>query len=172
MNVSIEPVKSTELSQLVEVSHQTFYDTFHQQNSEEDMQLFLKTSFSEPVLAQEILVPGNYFFFARIEGYLAGYLKLSTLNKGTLEAGALEISRIYVVKEKIGAGVGKALLTFAISFALNYHKTVLYLGVWEHNRKAISFYQNFGFKKIGEEKFLVGNDVQNDWVMSKRLMEG
>jgi ribosomal protein S18 acetylase RimI-like enzyme len=96
-------------------------------------------------------------------------LKLSTAPSSELDGAVLEISRIYVVKEKIGTGVGKALLEFAISFAQQCNKELVYLGVWEHNKKAIDFYERFGFTKFGEHIFMVGNDPQTDWLFKKNL---
>jgi diamine N-acetyltransferase len=81
----------------------------------------------------------------------------------------LEISRIYVVKEKLGLGVGKALMEFAISFAKDLNKKAICLGVWEHNERAIRFYKSFGFEKFDEHIFMVGNDAQTDWLMKMEL---
>ncbi|HSU51405.1 MAG TPA: GNAT family N-acetyltransferase, partial [Segetibacter sp.] len=59
------------------------------------------------------------------------------------------------------------LMEFAISFAVSNQKTVIFLGVWEHNKKAISFYEKLGFKKFGEHLFMLGKDAQTDWLMKK-----
>ena len=66
MNVKIEPVHTTELPLLGEISRQTFYDTFHDQNTEEDLRLFLETKFSDSALGNEMEQADNYFFFALI----------------------------------------------------------------------------------------------------------
>ena len=46
---------------------------------------------------------------------------------------------------------------------------VCWLGVWEENHRAISFYQKFGFEKIGVKEFLVGSVVDRDWILELRL---
>jgi ribosomal protein S18 acetylase RimI-like enzyme len=46
-------------------------------------------------------------------------------------------------------------------------KTLVWLGVWEFNPRAIKFYTRYGFKKVGVHPFVLGNDVQNDWLMAK-----
>lgn len=82
---------------------------------------------------------------------------------------ALEIARLYVLKDKIGTGVGKGLMISSIDIAKQKSKQVIWLGVWEKNARAIDFYTKWGFEKFGEQEFLLGNDLQNDWLMKKEL---
>ncbi len=170
MEIKIEPVKNNEVHILADISAKSFYDTFYQQNSEEDMRLCLKENFTIDTLTNELRQPLNYFFFAKVKDGIAGYLKLS-VSQVPHETDALEIARIYVAKEKIGSGIGKSLMDFAFSFARQYNKKMIWLGVWEHNLRAINFYNNYGFEKFGEHLFMVGNDAQTDWLMKKELNE-
>src|SRR5438094_869372 len=118
MALKIEPVKNEELPVLASISRKTFYDTFHSQNTKENMDFFLQHNFNQQALKIEMSEQSNFFFFAKLENEIAGHLKLSTANIPELEeADVLEISRIYVLKEKLGSGVGKALMEFAIAFA-------------------------------------------------------
>lgn len=169
MLLKIEPVKSDELDILVNISCETFYQTFYMQNTKEDMDLFLQSSFNPRKLQVELLQPDNHFFFAKEAGMIAGYLKLSTAPFSELDGEVLEISRIYVSKDKLGRGVGKALMEFAISFATQLNKNLVYLGVWEQNKKAINFYKRFGFVEFGQHTFMVGNDAQTDLLFKREL---
>jgi len=54
-----------------------------------------------------------------------------------------------------------------IALEKNYH--TIWLGVWEHNQRAIDFYKRWGFKKFDEHDFILGNDVQKDWLMKKLI---
>ena len=45
----------------------------------------------------------------------------------------------------------------------------MWLGVWEKNLKGIRFYERFGFKKFSEHLFVLGNDIQTDWLMMKKI---
>lgn len=169
MQTIIESVKLENLPILTEISRTTFYDTFHHQNNPQDLQLYLDNNFNNEALNAELKDENNHFFFARNHDEIVGYLKLSSAKSDEVEGEVLEISRIYVRKESLGLGVGKDLMDFAVRFSRNLNKNIIYLGVWEHNVKAINFYKKFGFKKIGEHPFLVGNDVQTDWLMKKDL---
>ncbi len=169
MSLKIEPIGIEELDQLEKICRKTFYDTFHAQNTKDDMEIFLDSSFNSEVLRFEMLQPFNHFFFAKLNNVIAGYLQLSTAKSLELVGEVLEISRIYVTKENLGLGIGKALMEFSLSFAKNAHKKIVYLGVWEHNDTAIMFCKKYGFKKFSEHIFMVGKDAQTDWLMKKEL---
>jgi ribosomal protein S18 acetylase RimI-like enzyme len=46
---------------------------------------------------------------------------------------------------------------------------VLWLGVWERNPRAIAFYLRKGFERVGEHRFLLGSDLQLDWLMARPI---
>jgi ribosomal protein S18 acetylase RimI-like enzyme len=45
----------------------------------------------------------------------------------------------------------------------------LWLGVWERNERAQAFYRKCGFRAVGTQIFVVGNDPQTDQVMLKEI---
>ena len=56
-----------------------------------------------------------------------------------------------------------------VAMAKQKGKKYIWLGVWEKNKKAISFYQKHGFYKIGTHEFVIGDDVQIDYIMRRDL---
>ena len=60
-------------------------------------------------------------------------------------------------------------VAWAIETAQARGKRYIWLGVWEKNKKARSFYQKHGFRKIGSHPFSVGDEVQTDDIMRKDL---
>ena len=48
-------------------------------------------------------------------------------------------------------------------------KEFIWLGVWEHNPKAIKFYQRNGFIKFDEHPYFIGTDKQTDWLLRLEL---
>jgi ribosomal protein S18 acetylase RimI-like enzyme len=44
---------------------------------------------------------------------------------------------------------------------------VVWLDVWERNTRAISFYERWGFVVVGEQDFVLGDDVQRDLLMAR-----
>ena len=78
---------------------------------------------------------------------------------------ALELERIYIIKEFQGRKIGQKLLQRAMKIGFERNKAYLWLGVWEKNVDAIRFYQKHGFVKFGTHPYYIGNDKQTDWLM-------
>jgi len=55
--------------------------------------------------------------------------------------------------------------------ALKTGKSFLWLGVWEKNIRAISFYKEHGFVKFGKHPYYIGKDKQMDWLMRYELSQ-
>ena len=153
------------------ISKQTFYDAFHTQNTEADMALFLASNFSLTQTEQELTDVANTFYLVYSNNKLCGYAKVSGYDNSDEfpNTKTLRISRIYVIDEWMGQGIGKALMQQCINKAKSLNKNIVWLGVWEHNLHAIAFYQKWGFEKFGSEVFVLGNDAQTDWLMKKQL---
>jgi diamine N-acetyltransferase len=149
------------------ISRKTFYDTFAAHNTQENMEQFLLTEFTTERLMAEVGAEGNYFLVAFMENELVGYARMceSVNPPGLGDVTAIEIARIYSLEKAIGRGVGKALMQGCIGLAREKGRSVLWLGVWEHNQRAIDFYVKWGFEKFSSHAFVLGRDVQTDWLM-------
>ncbi|MEP6748194.1 MAG: GNAT family N-acetyltransferase [Bacteroidota bacterium] len=169
MDITIQQATGADAENIAVLSRQTFYDTFAAFNSQADMDKFMNESFSMQALADEVSDDQNIFLVAFMDDDLVGYAKL-TESKNPPELGtaaSIEIGRIYAAKKTIGLGVGKMLMQKCIQIASEKNKQLIWLGVWEHNERAKTFYTKFGFEKFGEHDFILGNDVQTDWLMKK-----
>ena len=160
-----------DLDNLRKISIETFYQTFADSNTAENMQAYLQSAYNEEKLYRELSNPNSSFFFVYVDERVAGYLKLNEFDAQTdiNDSDSLELERIYILRDFQGMGLGKDLLEHAISVANEGGKKYIWLGVWEHNEKAKRFYQKNGFYRIGEHSFVVGDDVQIDFVMRKDL---
>ncbi len=45
----------------------------------------------------------------------------------------------------------------------------VWLSSWELNDRANAFYKKWQFKVVGSQKFTVGSDIQNDFILSRKL---
>jgi ribosomal protein S18 acetylase RimI-like enzyme len=171
VNISLRHATKDDAALIAEISRQTFYETFAADNTNEDMDKFLKEQFTKGRLMLEVGARENIFLLAYCDDDVAGYVKL---NEGkTLEElkdiSSIEIARLYVLKDFIGKGMGAELMQASIDIAMEKEKKIIWLGVWEKNERAIAFYTKWGFKKFGECDFLLGDDIQRDWLMKKAL---
>lgn len=169
--ISIRKIYKEEAALIADLSRTTFYETFAAQNTEADMEKFMREQFSRETLIGDAQQAGHYFMLAHYQDEPAGYVKLKEgISYPAFEGrSSLEIARIYALKNMIGKGIGAALMQASIDYAIKAGKQLIWLGVWEKNERAIAFYQRWGFEKFGEHDFLLGNDLQRDWLMMKTL---
>ena len=153
------------------ISKQTFYEAFHAQNTKADMDMFLASHFGIAATEEELQDANNTFYLVYQKGILCAYAKVIAVDHPMELPNytTLRISRIYVLDAFIGQGIGKLLMQTCLAKAVSLNKTHVWLGVWEKNQHAIEFYQRFGFEQFGTETFLVGTDLQTDWLMQKAL---
>ena len=168
---SIRKCNVKDLDSLCKISIETFYQTFADSNTEENMTAYLDSAYNKEKLYEELCNPDSSFFFIYVDESLAGYLKTNEYPSQTdiNDIDSLELERIYILKGFQGAGLGQDLLEHTISIATEHGKKYICLGVWEHNERAKHFYQKNGFYRIGAHSFVVGDDVQTDYVMRKDL---
>ena len=156
---------------IADLSRITFHETFAPHNTQRDMEIFLKEQFTKHSLIAEVGAAINTFYLAYAGDQLAGYVKLRDheIPKELKGFSCLEIARIYATASMIGKGVGSRLMQHSIDIALQKQKQVIWLAVWEKNQRAMDFYQRWGFEIFGKQIFVLGTDLQKDWLMKKML---
>lgn len=169
--IKIRDVTIEDIDSLLLISRQTFLDTFSESNSAENMESYLNESLSKEKLAAELDDKNAAFYFAMLENQVIGYLKLNFGESQTelKDNTAIEIERIYASKEFLGKGVGQLLYDKAVDVAKQKGSNYIWLGVWEENTRAISFYRKIGFVEFGKHIFKLGDDEQTDLMMKLEL---
>jgi ribosomal protein S18 acetylase RimI-like enzyme len=170
-DLAFHRVKKTDLLALQEISRQTFFDTFGEVNTIEDMNHYLKVNLSMEQLTLELSNPSTFFYFAKSGNEILAYLKLNESDAQTEKRKVLsmEIERIYVRKEYQNRGVGQFLLDFSIELTKDKQLKLIWLGVWEYNVSAIRFYERNQFQLFGKHSFMLGSDEQTDLLMELHL---
>jgi diamine N-acetyltransferase len=156
---------------LQEISYETFKETFEDQNSPENMKAYLEEAFNIEQVENELANPSSHFFLISFHDEVAGYVKVNTgdAQSEEMDHDSLEIERIYIKKKCQKHGLGQYLFNKAMDIALEQNKKKIWLGVWEKNENAISFYKKLGFVQTGEHSFFMGDEEQTDLIMVKRL---
>lgn len=86
-----------------------------------------------------------------------------------LQAGDVELKRIYVFSKYHGIKAGRALMAAVEAEALAKSAPRLLLGTYEDNQRALTFYAKAGFGTIGTRRFQVGDACFCDVVLGKVL---
>lgn len=165
--LKIRKIGLNDIEALQKIGRQTFFETFSDTNTAEDMQEYLEKSFHKDKLLAEVENPQSEFYFAQENGEVIGYLKLNFGQSQTelKNENSVEIERIYVLNAYHGKKVGQKLYDKALAVAKERKAQFLWLGVWEKNEKAIRFYQKNGFVPFDKHIFVLGSDEQTDIMM-------
>ena len=97
--IDVIPATIDDIKKLQEIGRRTFEKTFSSGNSDENLKVYLKESFSRNKLLAELRSESSHFYFAVLDNQIIGYLKLNTGQSQTelKDDKALEIERIYVL---------------------------------------------------------------------------
>lgn len=149
----------------------TFFTAFEHLNNPEDFKAYTDKAFAPEQILSELQNLDSEFFIAEDDGEAVGYIKINYGNAQTdvKDAESMEVERIYVLEAYQSKQVGKLLMDFAEERAKAKDLKFIWLGVWEHNLRAQAFYERNGFEKFSNHQFVVGTDVQTDYLMRKML---
>ena len=153
------------------LAERTFRDAFSARNSPANMDLHCSRVFGSDIQQREIEDRGLVTTIAEAENQMIGFsqLRFASGHASVSAEHPAELKRLYVVAEWHGRDVGRNLMQDVIDTAAREGCDVLWLGVWEHNPKAMSFYRKFGLEVVGTHAFMLGQDRQRDLVMSMKL---
>jgi ribosomal protein S18 acetylase RimI-like enzyme len=157
---TIRHATPSDAAALAEIAARTFRDAFAAQNRAEDMDEYVGKTYGEAQQRRELEDPKNAALVVDRDGVLIGFAQLRR------DGDSVEIARFYVDRTHHGAGIAQDLMKRVIDTARELGAQTLWLGVWEHNPRAIRFYEKCGFVDIGSHPFLIGSDLQTDRLMS------
>jgi ribosomal protein S18 acetylase RimI-like enzyme len=169
--VTIRAANEQDAAGLADLAERTFRDTFATDDNHADMALHCTKNFGASIQRQEILAPNHVILLAEVDNQLAAFaqVRLNSPKACIAAKQPAELQRLYVEKAWHGRGVAHTLMPQVLATALQTGTDTIWLGVWEHNPRAIAFYRKYGFQVVGEHVFQFGNDPQRDLVMAATL---
>lgn len=149
----------------------SFADTFGAANDPARLQAFLDESYGVEQQSRELADRDTTTLLAMLDEQLVAYAQLhhGAAPPCVDAAGAIELQRFYVDRAAHGRGVAQQLMGAVRATARGFGACVIWLGVWEHNPRAIAFYRKCGYVDVGSKTFDVGGDLQTDRVMRLAL---
>jgi ribosomal protein S18 acetylase RimI-like enzyme len=149
----------------------SFFEAYFEQDDPHSLADYLIGNFAAEKIALELALPEVKFFIVHRDDKAVGYAKLgeSEPHESITSKNAVELQRIYLVERVWGTGVGEILLECCLDEAKAMGKEVLWLGVWEENKRGRSFYGKHGFIEVGTLKFPYGDSYGINRVMQREL---
>jgi len=138
----------------------------------EDLATFLADALEEPAIAAELANPTRLYRLAEADGRLLGYCKIG-LTCGFPEhargARVMELKQLYTAPQATGQGIGGMLMDWAMAEFDARGADEVQLSVYSENFGAHRFYQRYGFAKVADITFRVGEQLDPEFLFARML---
>ena len=167
-SAAIRYAAPTDASELSLLGAHTFRATYAEANRPDLVDGYIADHYSPTMQLAELQDSRLIYLVAEIDTRLVGFALLRTdqTHPGVKGTHPIRLARIYVDTPYVGYGLGSSLMEHCINDCRSSGHDVQWLGVWEENRKAIAFYERWGFRRVGFEFFDVGGDKQRDAILT------
>lgn len=157
---------------LADLGARSFVAKFGHMYTARDLADFLADSHSEAKAAKEIADPGMRIALAEADGKLLGYCKL-VMACGWPEHArgdrVVELKQLYTDPDATGRGIGAGLMDWALETARGDGADEVQLSVWSGNDGAQKFYARYGFGKVADIHFMVGEQRDEEFLFARLL---
>lgn len=149
-----------------------FVAKFWQLYRPEDLIPFLTQAYGEAALTREIASPASVYRLAERGGVLVGWCKLGLACPFPQHARGtrtMELKQLYTAPNAQGAGIGTALMDWAMSELAARGADEVQLSVWCRNEGAQRFYARYGFAKVADVTFRVGEQLDEEFLLARMI---
>ncbi len=158
---------------IASLARETFWDAYKTESQLEQKHIrsYMDTAFSDDAIRRNLADEKKIYLVAEDEASELGYAKLAngSTRKEIHKKHAVELCRIYLKKKSWGKSIGSILLRKCVEEAEKRDAEVMWLSVWEHNQRAIQFYERHGFEIVGSHIFDLASSLQTDFIMTRNL---
>lgn len=149
----------------------TFVDTFGHLYKPSDLSAYLNKVYTPAAVLSDMAAAGTEYRIAEHEGRIIGFCKIGavTVPLDQVPPHSIELRQLYVDHGWHGSGVAATLMAWALDRAFARECETVYLSVYAENFRAQRFYERHGFKTIGEYKFMVGQQADDEFIMMLKL---
>lgn len=143
---------------LSSLAARTFSETFGHLYRPQDLQAFLDDAYAVDKQRVILAHPDYAVWLLEADGEPVGHMAAGPCGLPHPEARREhgEIKRLYLLGDWQGGGRGARMMDAAMDWLLRDGPRPLWLGAWSENLGAHRFYARWGFEKVGEYLFEVG----------------
>ena len=169
-NIRIDgPSPTISADQLSAIGTETFVQSFGHLYAASDLQIFLRDKHGADA-CQRLIDDLDYAIWVAFDGAdrVVGYLVAGPcdLPVDDLPPKSGELIRFYLLPDFQGSGLGRRLLDPALRW-LHEQFDHVFLSVYSENLKAQRLYEWYGFEKIQEYFFMVGDHADPEFIMRR-----
>jgi ribosomal protein S18 acetylase RimI-like enzyme len=171
VTIAIRPATVDDAGLLHQLASLTFALACPPGTTAEDVWDFVSKNLSEERFLAYIGDNDRQVLVAETDGVAAGYSMLVYRATDDADVAAAlsvlpsaELSKLYVVADSHGAGVGAALMNASVADAKRRGYPSVWLGVNKQNVRANRFYEKQGFHVVGSKTFSLAGRLEDDYV--------
>ncbi len=168
----LRPATLEDTAPLAKLGRESFCAKFEHLYDPKDLSAFLEQVYSVKSVKEEIAGPECIHRLAEDESGLIGYCKMrvpSWYEDDSDAKNPIALGQLYTAPGKTGLGIGAALMEWAMALARDEGHDAIQLSVWSENYGAQRFYERYGFNKIADIYFMVGNHRDDEFLYELRL---
>ena len=172
-DVTLRAAEPKDVEAIASLGARVFSASFGYSLPPSDLDAYIKSAYSISTITSDLSNPNiDTTVAVDAHDHVVGF---SQLTRGTTEPclaeneKTIELQRLYVSEDYHGAGVGRKLVESVEELARQGGFVTIWLGVWEENLGAQKVYEKLGYRKVGDHDFKMGECVQTDWILTKRL---
>jgi ribosomal protein S18 acetylase RimI-like enzyme len=153
--ITIKKATPKDVKTLSIVSRKAFYVPHKDVIPKDIMEAYIRNSFNEATLLEEITNKEFQYYLLYKNDVLAGFSKIiiNAKNIHINEENVTKMERLYLLEEFYGMGLGQQLFDYNLKLAKQENQKGIWLYVWIKNYRALDFYKKAGFKKIADYYF-------------------
>ncbi|WP_340587380.1 N-acetyltransferase [Erythrobacter alti] len=173
----LRPASLSDAENLAQLGRHSFCAAFEHLYRPEDLSTFLEQAYSVDAVSREIADPSITHCLALDNdgGSLTGFVKVkqpSGYEEYSDAANPLGLGQLYCAPDRLGEGIGAALMDWALAEAKSRSCDAIQLSVWSENFGAQRFYARYGFTKIADIDFWVGKQRDDEFLYELRWKKG
>lgn len=168
----LRPALLDDAEALAALGRESFCAAFAHLYREEDLNAFLERTYTPHVVAEDIRDPNLVHCLAEDRSGLAAFCKIalgSPYRHHSDAASPIALNQLYTAPAHTGEGLGAMLMDWVFEQAQSHGADAIQLSVWSENTGAQRFYARYGFAKIADIHFWVGNHRDDEFLFEKRL---
>lgn len=172
MTLTIRRASADDADALATISRETFLETFGHLHKAEDLAWHLDHSYTSEKYRDALEEQGAAAWLLEDEaGGAQGFVFAGpcALPHADVQAGDLELKRLYLRRALQNGGWGSRLFAEAEAWMRRNGPAAIWIGVWSENPGAQRFYARHGYAKAGEYLYPVGEARDQEFIFKKSL---
>jgi diamine N-acetyltransferase len=170
--LTLRAATTADLTALSALAIRAFVAKFGHLYSQANLAAFLAENLSETAFAADLADPSRKICLAERGGALVAFAKIAFVCGFPAHARgekAMELKQLYTAPEAIGGGIGAALMDWAMAELTAHGADEVQLSVYAENFDAHRFYRRYGFEKIADITFRVGDHIDPEFLFARAV---